>query len=257
VFGVRLLLFSLAGLLFGSFLTVVTYRVPRGESVVAPRSACPNCGTPILARDNIPVLSYLLLRGRCRECHTHISAEYPVIEALTAALFVAAAIAFHELGTALIVAPFLGVMVVAAVIDAHHRIIPNRIVYTALPLFAALILVVDIVGGQPDVLGAVLGFLAFGGGLFLVALISPGGMGMGDVKLAALMGLVLGSLGWRYVVVAVLAAVLAGGIGAIVALMAGRSRKDTIPFGPYLAGGGILSALLAPQIAAWYTSLLR
>jgi leader peptidase (prepilin peptidase) / N-methyltransferase len=257
MFGVRLSVFALAGLLFGSFLTVVTYRVPRGQSVVAPRSACPNCGTAILARDNVPVLSYLLLRGRCRQCHSHISAEYPAIEALTAALFVAAALVFRRVETAVIVAPFLGIMVATAVIDAHHRIIPNRIVYTALPLFAALILIVDVAGGRPDILGALLGFLAFGGGLFAVALISPRGMGMGDVKLAALMGLVLGALGWRYVGVAILVAILAGGIGAIVALVAGRSRKDTIPFGPYLAGGGIVSALLAPQIAAWYTGLLH
>jgi leader peptidase (prepilin peptidase)/N-methyltransferase len=253
---IRAFAFALAGLLFGSFLTVVTYRVPRGESVVAPRSSCRNCGAPLLPRDNIPLVSYVLLRGKCRRCHTHISAEYPVIEALTAALFVAAALVFDRLAGALIVAPFLGVLVSAAFIDARHRIIPNRIIYVAIPLFAALILAADLAGSGLDFVGALLGLLAFGGGLFVVAVISPQGMGMGDVKLAALIGLVLGSLGWRYVGVAMLAGVLAGGVGGIGSLLAGKSRKETIPFGPYLAGGAILSALLAPQIAGWYTGLL-
>jgi leader peptidase (prepilin peptidase)/N-methyltransferase len=126
-----------------------------------------------------------------------------------------------------------------------------------LAIFAAAIAVFSLDGSGVSLLTGVLGLLAFGGGLLVVAIVAPHGMGMGDVKLAALMGLVLGSLGWRYVGVSVVMAVMAGGLGAIVTLLAGGSRKDAIPFGPYLAGGGVLSALFAPHVAAWYTGLLH
>jgi leader peptidase (prepilin peptidase)/N-methyltransferase len=253
----RATVFGLFGLLFGSFVTVLVYRTPRGQSVVFPGSACPECGTPIRPRDNIPIVSYVALRGRCRHCHAHISAQYPVTEAMTAALFVGAALSLHVVWRAALVAPFLAVLLACALIDARHRVIPNRIVYPSLIVFAVAVAVLSVVGSGISALTAVLGLLALGGGLLLVAIIAPHGMGMGDVKLAALMGLVLGALGWRYVGVSVLIAILAGGVGAIVALLAGGSRKDTIPFGPYLAGGGIVAALFAPQIAAWYTGLLH
>jgi leader peptidase (prepilin peptidase)/N-methyltransferase len=147
-------------------------------------------------------------------------------------------------------------MVAAALIDARNRIIPNRLTYPALGLFSVGVAVVWATGGDVDPLRAVLALLAYGGGLFVLALLSPGGMGMGDVKLAALVGLVLGALGWSHVGVAVLMAVLAGGVGALLALARGRGRKDAIPFGPYLAGGAVVSALAAPQVAAWYEGLL-
>jgi len=253
----RDLAFALFGLVFGSFLTVVVHRTPRKESVVAPRSACPRCGAVIRARDNIPVLSYVLLLGRCRGCDLHISAEYPVVEALTGALFVAAALAFRRTPAAAIVAPFLGLMVAVALIDARHRIIPNAVTYPALVVFGAAVPASATFGGGVSLPGAALGLVAFGGGLLVVALLSPGGMGMGDVKLAALIGLVLGSLGWRYVGAAALLAVLGGGVGAVVALARGRGRKDAIPFGPFLAGGAVLSALAAPQLSSWYLALFR
>jgi leader peptidase (prepilin peptidase)/N-methyltransferase len=249
--------FALFGLVFGSFLTVVVHRTPLKQSVVAPRSACQRCGATIRARDNLPVVSYLLLRGRCRECDLHISAEYPVVEALTAGLFVAAALAFRRTPVAAVVAPFLGLMVAVSLIDARHCIIPNAVTYPALLVFAAGVAAVAAFGGGVTFRGALLGLLAFGGGLFVVALVSPGGMGMGDVKLAALIGLVLGSLGWRYVGAAALLAVLGGGVGAVVALLRGRGRKDAIPFGPFLAGGAVLSALAAPQLSSWYLALFR
>jgi leader peptidase (prepilin peptidase)/N-methyltransferase len=253
----RLPLFALAGLIFGSFVTVLVHRVPRGESVVLPGSACPSCGTPIQPRDNVPVFSYLALRGRCRHCGSRISAQYPLTEAMTAALFVGAALSLHSIWQAVLVAPFLGILLACALIDARHRIIPNRIVYASLVIFAVAVLVFWFVGSGIRLATAALGLLAFGGGLLLVAIIAPHGMGMGDVKLAALMGLVLGSLGWRYVGVSVAVAIVAGGLGATVTLLAGASRKDAIPFGPYLAGGGILSALFAPHIASWYFAFLH
>ena len=251
---VRALGFALAGLVFGSFLTVVVHRMPRRESVVAPRSACPSCGAPVRARDNVPVLSYLLLRGRCRACRVPISAEYPLVEAITGALFVGAALAFREVATAALVAPFLGVMLAAALIDARHRIIPNRLVYPSLLAFGAAVAALGVAGeARPATAG--LGLVACGGGLLAVHLVSPGGMGMGDVKLAALIGLVLGALGWTYVAVAVMVGVLAGGLAAVAMLAAGRRRKDTLPFGPFLALGADVSAFLAPPIASWYLGL--
>jgi leader peptidase (prepilin peptidase)/N-methyltransferase len=254
---VRAAIFGLFGLVFGSFVTVLVHRTPRGESIVFPGSACPECGTPIRPQDNIPIVSYVVLRGRCRHCRARISAQYPVTEAVTAALFVGAALSLHGIWRAVLVAPFLAVLLACALIDARHRIIPNRIVYPSLLIFGIAVAVFAVIGSGVSAVTAGLGLLALGGGLLVVAIISPHGMGMGDVKLAALMGLVLGALGWRYVGVSILAAILAGGVGAIVALLAGGSRKDTVPFGPYLAGGGIVAALFAPQIAAWYTGLLH
>ena len=167
---------------------------------------------------------------------------------MTAALFVGAAFSLHSIWRAVLVAPFLGILLACALIDARHRIIPNRIVYTSVVLFAAAIATIAVVGSGVSLATAGLGVLAFGGGLLLVAIVAPHGMGMGDVKLAVLMGLVLGSLGWRYVGVSVVLAILAGGVGATVTLLAGGTRKDAIPFGPYLAGGGILSA---PQLGRY------
>jgi leader peptidase (prepilin peptidase)/N-methyltransferase len=163
----------------------------------------------------------------------------------------------HTIWQAVLVAPFLAILLACALIDARHRIIPNRIVYTSLVLFTVVVLLFSFVGSGISLVTAGLGLLAFGGGLLLVAVVAPHGMGMGDVKLAALIGLVLGSLGWRYVGVSVAVAIVAGGLGATVTLLAGASRKDAIPFGPYLAGGGILSALFAPHITAWYFGFLH
>jgi leader peptidase (prepilin peptidase) / N-methyltransferase len=254
----RVVFAALFGLAVGSFLTVAVYRVPRKESVVAPRSRCPACGVQIRSRDNIPVLSYLLLRGRCRSCKARISPRYLFLELATAALFAGAALRFHATYTAALLALFFAVMLAVAVIDVEVRIVPNRIVYPSLVVFGALVAVGALVGDRLDLAGAGLGLLAYGGGLLLVAIISPGGMGMGDVKLAGLIGLVLGALGLRYVAVAAAAAILAGGLGAIALIVVTRaSRKQAIPFGPYLAGGAVVAAFLAPRIASWYTALAR
>jgi leader peptidase (prepilin peptidase)/N-methyltransferase len=240
------------GLVFGSFLTVVTHRVPKGESLVAPRSRCPVCGTQLRNADNVPVVSWLLLQGRCRSCGARISPMYPLTEIATAGLFVAAALTFDRVWVSAMMGPFLGLMVVLAVIDIRHRIIPNRLVYPALLAFATYIVVVGLLGGGLYAIRAAIGMLAYGGALLVVAFISPRGMGMGDVKLAALIGLVLGSLGLRYVIVAAAAGILLGGVGAIVALIAGASRKNAIPFGPFLAAGALVAAFLAPQISSFY-----
>jgi len=250
-------LFFALGLIFGSFLTVVIGRLPREESVVRPRSRCPACGAEIRPRDNIPVVSWLLLRGRCRACGERISAEYPLVELATGALFAAAVALVDPLYAASLAAPFVGIMLAIAVIDARHRVVPNRIVYPSLALFAVAIVVGDLAGGGVDALGAGLGLALYGVPLLLVAVAVPHGMGMGDVKLAALIGLVLGSFGLSYVGVAAGVGVIGGGIGALVALaLLGAGRKDQIPFGPFLAGGAVVATLVGPWIADLYLSLL-
>ena len=253
---IRCVIFVVFGLVFGSFLTVLVYRLPRRQSVIAPRSACPRCGMQLGAVDNIPVVSYLVLRGRCRRCGASISPEYPLTELATALLFLAAALTFDDTYVAAVVALFLAVMLAAALIDLRHRIIPNRLTYPSLLLGAAAVALMSIWIPGVRVVPAVVGMLSFAGPLLIVALVSGRGMGMGDVKLAALIGLVLGSLGLTYVAVAAGAAVLLGGIGGVVALLLGRSRKDAIPFGPYLAAGAMVAAVAAPLIADLYLQLV-
>jgi leader peptidase (prepilin peptidase)/N-methyltransferase len=252
VIALRAVVFGLVGLAFGSFLTVVTHRIPRGESPVAPRSRCPSCGTQLRNLDNVPLLSWVVLRGRCRACGARISAVYPLTELVTGGLFAGAALEFDSIWAAAMIAPFLGLLVALSIIDIRHRIIPNRIVYPSLLAFGAYIVIVGLAGGGLEVIRAAIGMLAYGGALLVVAIVSPRGMGMGDVKLAALVGLVLGSVGLRYVTVAAAAGILLGGMGAIVALIAGASRKKAIPFGPFLAAGAMVAAFLAPQISSVY-----
>jgi leader peptidase (prepilin peptidase)/N-methyltransferase len=239
------------GLAVGSFMTVAVHRIPKGESLLQPRSRCPGCGTEIGARDNVPVLSWLLLRGRCRRCGERISVVYPLIELVTAVLVVLAVIRHPNPWRAVLVAGLLALMPGIALIDLRHKIIPNRLMYPALLLFTPVILLARLIGDAADPARAGIGLLLYGGILFVVAVVSRG-MGMGDVKLAALIGLVLGSLGLRFVGVAAGAAILFGGLGGLVALALGRDRKSAIPFGPYLAAGAVVAGLWGEPIAAWY-----
>ena len=239
------------GLVIGSFMTVVTARVPAGESIVTPRSRCLSCGAPIRNRDNMPVLGWVLLRGRCRACGTPIPARYPLLEFTTAVVVVVPFGLYESLWVAFAVAALLALMPSIAAIDIEHRIIPNRVMYPALIVFPTYLIVARVAGAPVDLLRMAIGFLAFGGGLLVVAVLSRG-MGIGDVKLAALIGLVLGSLGLRYVGVAAGAAILLGGLGAVVALALGRDRRSAIPFGPYLAAGAVVAAFWGGPLAAWY-----
>ncbi len=245
------------GLVIGSFLTVVVSRVPAGESVVAPRSRCPSCGTPIPPRDNIPVLSWLLLRGRCRACGARISARYPLIELGTALLFAFAAASFEDPWMIALTAPFLGLLLSLSVIDLEHRILPNRIVYPSLLGFPVYLVVARVAGAPVGLTAAAIGFVAYGGGLLVVALISPKGMGMGDVKLAALIGIVIGAIDLPSVAVAAGLAILLGGIGAVAALAMGKGRKSAVPFGPFLAAGAAVALFWGPTIADAYLRSVR
>jgi leader peptidase (prepilin peptidase)/N-methyltransferase len=254
---VLIALFAVLGLVFGSFATVLIHRVPRRESIVRPGSRCPECGTPLRAIDNLPVLSYVLLRGRCRGCGQRISIGYPLVELGSAALCVSTALVYEDLFRAGLIAPFLGLLLAIAVIDARFRIVPNRIVYPAVLLFATAIGIGDIAGAPVDAVRAAVGLLSYSLPLFLIALAVPHGMGMGDVKLVGLIGLVLGSLGLAYVGVAAGVGILAGGLGALTGVVLLRyGRKQEMPFGPFLAGGGVVAALAGPSIAAAYLSLV-
>lgn len=238
---------ALGGLIAGSFLNVVVYRLPRGESLVAPRSRCPGCGTPIKAYDNVPLFGWLLLRGRCRSCGQRISARYPLVEVLTAALAISVALTKHTprdiaLGLILVI-----VLVPIALIDLDRRIIPNKLTLPAAIAAVAVGLALK-PSGVPEQLIA---GAAAGGFLLAFALAYPRGMGMGDVKLAAVLGLYLG----RAVAVALLTSVLAGavvGVAIMARLGVQRGRKTAVPFGPFLALGGLVGLFAGAPIVHWY-----
>ena len=235
------------GAIAGSFLNVVAYRLPRHESLVLPGSHCPRCGTPVKPYDNIPILSYLLLGGHCRSCGAPISVRYPLIEALTAALCVGAVLAHSSVaGIALSVSLIL-LVVPAALIDLEHRIIPNRITALGVVVALALGLALD-PAGEPErlIAGA-----AAGGFLLLAALAYPGGMGMGDVKLAAMMGLFLGRAVAPAILIALLTGVLLG--AAVIARKGAREgRKTAVPFGPFLALGALVAVYAGGPLVQLY-----
>jgi leader peptidase (prepilin peptidase)/N-methyltransferase len=249
---VRLIIVLTFGLVVGSFLTVVVDRVPKKESIVSPRSRCPHCGAEIRSLDNIPVLSWLLLRGRCRSCRARIPVRYPLLEAGTGTSFAGVAIVYPRVYVIVMLCAFCAVMLAVGAIDLEHRIIPNKITYPAFPAFAVAIALGWAVGQDLDPVRACIGALAYGGAFLLIAVIAPRGLGMGDVKLTALIGLVMGSLGLRYVGVAAGAAILLGGVGGILALLAGRGRKSAIPFGPFLTAGALIAVFWGERVADWY-----
>lgn len=234
------------GLCIGSFLNVVIARLPEGRNLVFPRSACPRCGHLIAWFDNLPVLSWLLLGARCRSCHERISWRYPAGEILTAALFVAAFLRFG-LGAELVVAlVFLCGLVAITGIDLDRQLIPDVITLPGIVAGLAL----NLTTGRLSWIESLLGIVVGGGVFFVIILISPSGMGGGDMKLGAMMG---AFLGWKLGLLAVLLGVLSGGLVAVCLLALGRKgRKDAVPFGPFLALGGAVSMLWGGSILAWY-----
>ena len=236
------------GLVLGSFLNVVAARVPLRRSVVKPRSACMSCGTELAWRDNIPLVSWALLRGRCRYCGARIPWRYPAVELATAVLVAACLLAFGLTAYAFLAAGFCAVLVAISAIDVEHRIVPNRIVVPATGIVLVVNTLID-----PSVewlLGGLAGFLF----LFIAAVIYPAGMGMGDVKLAALLGVMLG----RDVAVALMAGMLLAIVPSAVLLArhGSSARKMGIPFAPVLAGGGIVALFAGGQLLDAYLSLL-
>ena len=237
----------IGGLVTGSFVGVVAHRVPRGRSIVGPRSECPSCGTQIAAYDNVPVFSWVLLGGRCRSCAARIPARYPLVELAVGAAFAATAIVLQDdpaelaLGLA-----FVALLAAVTLTDIERRVIPNAVLLVGAVIATGIVVATD-PASLPERTAAAVGA---GGFLMIAALIYPGGMGMGDVKLAAVMGLFLG--------VSVVPALFVGiALGALVGLglilrHGSQARKHPVPFGPFLAIGGVVGLLAGSRMIEAY-----
>lgn len=246
--GAEIAVAALLGALIGSFLNVVVYRLPRSESLITPGSHCPACDAPVRAFDNVPVVSWLLLRGRCRSCGAGISPRYPAVEALTAIAF-AAVVAARGFDDGLwLELPFVACLIGLAGIDLDHQLLPNKIVYPMAAYGLVASALVD-TGDFPEHLIAGTGAFAF---LLIAVLAYPSGMGMGDVKLGGTMGVYLG----LSVVPALLVAFLTGTLFglAVIAREGAQARKKAVPFGVFLAIGGLVGVLAGPELIDFYES---
>ena len=259
------------GLIIGSFVNVVVYRVPAGASIVSPPSACPQCGHAIRAWDNIPILSWLLLRGKCRDCAAPISWRYPLVELGTALLFVAAAVRFgapllnattaqDAIAEGLVLLAmlyFAAISVALSLIDIDTHRLPNRIVVPAYLVAGAFFTASSILAGDYSaLLRAAIGMAALFAAYFAMAMVYPGGMGFGDVKLAGVIGIYLGWVGWGALAVGALSAFLLAGVFAAALMLTGRAnRKSGIPFGPWMLVGAWVGILVGTVAFGAYLSL--
>lgn len=237
----------LLGLMVGSFLNVCICRLPEHKSIVTPPSSCPHCQQPIKAYDNIPLLSFIILRGRCRYCGEAVSWQYPAVELITGLLFLGLAYSWGLGGQVFVYALLASALLVVSVIDLQHQIIPDKVTLPGIVLglgfsFFSLLPV--------DFVQSLIGLAVGGGILYAVAVISRGGMGGGDIKLMALIGVFLG---WQKALLTIFLGVLVGSIvGVALMLFRGKGRKDKIPFGPFLALGAIISIFWGQEIINWY-----
>ena len=244
---IQIVFMALLGLVTGSFLSVVAHRVPLGESIVAPRSRCPSCGVQIAAYDNVPLFSFLALRGRCRHCEARVPLTYPLLEAGLAAVFVGLLLAFEGDGIEIALgAALAATLATITLTDLEHRRIPNVILIVSALIGVALLVLGDRDALADHLIAAGAAFAA----LFLVALAYPRGMGMGDVKLAGVMGLYLG----KAVAPALLIGFAVGALYglALIARHGAEARKQAVPFGPFLALGGIVALFVGDEIVDWY-----
>lgn len=242
------LLLALFGLALGSFAGVIAFRVPRGESPIGGRSRCDSCDAPVSARDNVPVLSWLLLRGRCRSCGAPIPIRYPLVELGLGLGFAATYLVLEDQGAAEVVlgCTFLFVLAIITLTDLERRIIPNIVLAPA----AVVAIAITLVGDSDLLVQRLLAGAIAGGVLLIISLLYPRGMGMGDVKLAAVMGLFLG----RAVAPALLIGFLVGALYglALIAARGAEARKTAVPFGPFLALGGVVGLLAGDEMVDWY-----
>ena len=244
------------GLLVGSFLNVVIYRVPRGESIVKPRSRCPHCGTEIRAFDNIPVLSWLILRGRCRDCHGPISIRYPAVELATGTIFLVMALRFGatwELPAYLYLA---AIGVALSMIDFDVKRLPDVIVLPSYVVVGVLLLLPAVADSAwSNYLRAWLGALVLFAFYFLLMFIYPAGMGFGDVKLSGVLGMYLGWVSWGLVILGTFVGFLLGAlVGVAVMLVRKGGRKTKVPFGPFMVIGTFLALFFGQPVIDWYTA---
>jgi len=252
--GVLVAFVGLLGLVIGSFLNVVIWRLPRNESLARPGSHCPRCSAPVTPRDNVPVVSWLVLRGRCRSCGARISARYPLVELLTAVVFIVLAVHFGARAVlpAYLYLAAVGIALAAIDLDLHR--LPDRLTLPSYAVGAALLGLAAAYDGTPwPFVRALIGMAALFAFYFLLVLIQPRGMGFGDVKLAGVVGLYLGFLGWGALLVGAFAAFLLGGCFSIGLLMfAGAGRKTKVPFGPFMLAGALLAVLIGERLAHGY-----
>lgn len=234
------------GAMVGSFLNVCAARLPKGKSLWLPGSACPACASPIRWYDNIPVLSFLLLRGRCRDCQGRIAWRYPIVEAGTALLFALAHLRFGWSAEFLLAIGLLSALIVITAIDLEHQLIPDRVTLPGIVVgFAGRAML-----GGGAWFDSLLGILLGGGVFFLIIVVSRGGMGGGDMKLGAMLG---AFLGWKLLLLGLFLAAFLGGAVATALLVTGRKgRKDPLPFGPFLAFGAAVSLFWGEGILQWY-----
>jgi leader peptidase (prepilin peptidase)/N-methyltransferase len=244
------------GTCIGSFLNVCIYRIPAGKSIVHPPSSCPQCGYAIRFYDNIPILSYLLLRGRCRRCRTRIPLRYPMVELITGIAALAVFLKYGLLPATAVYFVFIAVLLVITFIDIDHQIIPDRLSLPGIPLFFLLGFLVPFITWQD----ALIGILAGGGLLYGVALgyqllTGRDGMGGGDIKLLAMIGAMIG---WQGILFTIFCASLSGTlVGLALALPSGRSMKSRLPFGPFLAAGAIAYVFFGTPLIHWYLGMIR
>ena len=246
----------LFGLFIGSFLNVCICRIPEGASIVRPPSNCPCCKTPIRFYDNIPVLSYLLLLGKCRSCEARISIRYPMVEILTGIFAGLCVLKFGLTPAAVITFVFIASLIVVTFIDIDHRIIPDVISLPGIGVFFAASFILP--GISP--VDSIIGILAGGGSLFLVAwgyylITGKEGMGGGDIKLLGMIGAVVG---WQGIILTIFAASLTGTIiGMTMMLISGKNMKLAVPFGPFLALGAVIHVFYGPELIQWYLYGIR
>ncbi|HYA44511.1 MAG TPA: prepilin peptidase [Acidimicrobiales bacterium] len=253
------LLLGVLGLVVGSFANVVIYRVPAGRSIVRPGSACPKCGASIRARDNVPIVSWLFLRGRCRDCKAPIPVRYPLVEALVGGLFAGMGLRFGLSWTAGAEAVLAAGLVALGFIDLDHMLLPRKVVYTTLALVGALLLAGAAASGDWHrlLIAAACGAVAWTL-FFAINYVSPRALGFGDVRLALLIGLGLGWVGWAYAFLGFVVAAVLGSVVGVSLMAAGRaSRRTPVPFGTFLAAGAMLSALAGSPVVNWYLGQLH
>ena len=250
---------AVVGLLVGSFLNVVIWRVPRNESVIRPRSRCPQCGHEIRGRDNIPVVSWLLLRGRCRDCKTPISARYPLVELTTGVLF--GLLGWH-FGPHLVLVAYLylaAISVALALIDVDVHRLPDALTLPSYPVAAVLLTAGALVAHEPfDLARAAIGGAALFTLYAVLWFVYPKGMGLGDVKLAGVLGMYLGYLGWGTLAVGAFFGFALGGVLGVTLMAIGRAtRKSKIPFGPFMLAGALAAVFFGSSLAHAYVSFSR
>ncbi len=250
--GLKILIF-IFGIIIGSFLNVCIWRIPRGESVVFPSSHCVNCSKELRAYHLLPIISYILMGGKCRYCGSHISLQYPFIELLNGIIYL---FIFNNYGLSLAMATYCilaSLLVVISFIDLQHKIIPDSLVLTGF-LFVVLLNILDYIKTPYLLVSGLLGLLLGSGFFLILAIITKGGMGGGDIKLISLLGF---WLGWKWTLLMMLLSFTLGGIiSVLLVVLKVKGRKDTIPFAPFIATATLLTVLYGNDIINYYTNIL-